>query len=482
MAISIIQQPQDLTPAYNQNIWVFDSTNKNFKGFRYNINIYESVTNTHIANLKVAPEPNTGYGYVDISKILSTQVSYDYDTTGSYKINAPNSFFQYYIAVNEEYLYFWDFTSITWTPGDGYYTLNGTTDAIWNLNNSVEIEIATGDTWSQGLHIVLTSPPNVVTIIGEYEGSGTATGTVYWANRTKTEPAPTNTSDVYIFNGRKLTYDYIYWTASDYIIPDSGASTTRKLLTNLPDNFYCTPDQDLYVDIFTDPAIVNTLRVRVENSNGDIFRTVVWNNAPDDDRITQFSIGPNNFFAETVVSGTLPLIKSDTEWYEFKIVNAANTTLTKTYRIYIDNRCKIEDYEILFMDRMGSFMSYAFQLRSKETGNIDRKSYNKFLGTVETLAGWVQTPDDAGETIYNVDFNKELELNTNWMTDEMSIYFEELLTSPITFLKVDGYFGTPVYLPIIIIDNSFEIVRQKNKNLIKKTIRIRFANKEIVNI
>jgi hypothetical protein len=356
--------------------------------------------------------------------------------------------------------------------------LNGTSSPIWTINSSIEIDVLTGNTWSDGLHIVLGNSGNDLLVLGEYGGdTGTTAGTVYYANRTKTTNTGQTLTDLYTFNGVRSFGDFINYSDLTYIIPDSGVSTARKLLTDMPNEFYCTPEQDLWLNIFSDETNVNTLRVRVQNSNGDIFSTVVWNNSPADDNVTQFAIGPNNFSGETVVSGTQPLIKSGTTHYDFRIINATNDTLSQTYRVYIDRRCKIEDYEIIFLDRMGSMVSYAFQLRAKETGTIERKNYNKFLGTIGSN-GWSYKTTDAGQTNYNINFNKELELNTNWMTDEMSVYFEQLLTSPYTLLKdVDGN-----YYPVIVQDNGFEVERQKNKNLIRKSIRVRYANQQNINI
>ena len=109
--------------------------------------------------------------------------------------------------------------------------------------------------------------------------------------------------------------------------------------------------------------------------------------------------------------------------------------------------------------------------------------YNKYI---DIFSGTSLTPEltnttlqlrDAGKTIYNVDLTTELELNTNWMNDEMSVLFEELITSPYTYIKVDG-----IYYPCIVKETAFEVERQKNKNLIRKTVTVEYGNKNIINI
>jgi hypothetical protein len=81
MALTKIQSPQILTPMRNQMMWVFSSTNSNLSGFRYIFSIYDK-NNNFIAKLPVAKEPTYGYGYADISSIISDNLSYDILTTG----------------------------------------------------------------------------------------------------------------------------------------------------------------------------------------------------------------------------------------------------------------------------------------------------------------------------------------------------------------------------------------------------------------
>jgi hypothetical protein len=80
--------------------------------------------------------------------------------------------------------------------------------------------------------------------------------------------------------------------------------------------------------------------------------------------------------------------------------------------------------------------------------------------------------------VFNVDFGKTQQLTTNWMDDASSLYFQELITSPVTYLKVD----TNVYVAVVITDTSSVEQRQLDKRLIKYTINVRFANNETINI
>jgi hypothetical protein len=79
-------------------------------------------------------------------------------------------------------------------------------------------------------------------------------------------------------------------------------------------------------------------------------------------------------------------------------------------------------------------------------------------------------------TYLNTKVDKTIELNTNYMSEAMAIYFEELITSPQTYLKVNGQ-----YFACLVQDNSFEVFKQKNKNLIKQKLTIKLANQNAIN-
>jgi len=104
MAITLKAQPQVLTPAYNPIKYIYDSTNKNLGGFKYIFEVYESGTVNQIAEYRVLPVYSTGYGEIDLTKLLQAKVSFDLFPTNTTVYNAPNSHYKYDVKVGEEYL------------------------------------------------------------------------------------------------------------------------------------------------------------------------------------------------------------------------------------------------------------------------------------------------------------------------------------------------------------------------------------------
>ena len=149
----------------------------------------------------------------------------------------------------------------------------------------------------------------------------------------------------------------------------------------------------------------------------------------------------------------------------------------------------MEQYHIVFLDRLGSYSSFAFQLKSYERGDVSREVFNrKVEGFVNGSDHWTYNTEDFGFNQLNVNAVKSLDLNSDWMTQDMAQYFEEVMTSPQTFIKKVSYICgdtlqvvESTYQPVILNTNSYEVYKQRNKNLIRQNINVRFANQDNIN-
>jgi hypothetical protein len=219
-----------------------------------------------------------------------------------------------------------------------------------------------------------------------------------------------------------------------------------------------------------------------QNSDGDIFRK----NVTSASKLSHIGVGPANTDTLTVVSGTLPLIKPTTEYYAYWYDRGAGQVSAK-YRVNIDRRIRGEEYSILFLDRMGSWSSFAFTLANYETGNVTRELFSKDVQGYISGTMWNYRTTDRGLSNVYTSVDKSIELNGNYMTEDMAAYCEELVSSPITILKYSDYAedcDTPhsdLYVSCNVTTSNFSIFKQKNKNLIKQSIAITFANKDLVN-
>lgn len=486
MAISLIAKAYPLMPAYNPVKFIYNSTNVNIQGFKYIFDIYESGTANKIAEYRVLPTFSTGYGEIDLSKLLQAKVSYDLELTNTTVYDATDSHYKYDVAVGEEYLTTTSYTA-NLTNNGGNVQINVVNTFV--AGDQIVITQADGGVANpnlEGLFTVLSVGPGYLIVSSSWSlvTDPTINGAITYADGRKTiNRALRQDKNNYVFNGAIRWVEWPAYDYQDYLLNN----VTDKLLTTLPtDGYYATLAQDLWMDaVNNSPA--GSHRMVFENNLGDILDKDV----AATDHVVGISVGPNNHGATNVVAGSAPLIKPGTEWYDFYYEHLGTQTSQK-YRIYLDRRVRDIEYHILFLDRMGSWGSFAFTGRYYEKGNVTREQFNRDVqGYVQggsPFNHWSYNTQDKGYVNSYISTDTTIDLNTNWMTEEMAQYFSELISSPETYIKKAIYDDedceqpqSTEYISCNILTSSYELFKKRNKNLIRQSITIKYANNDLVN-
>jgi hypothetical protein len=479
MAITKLAEPYSLTPAYNPIKFIFNSTNRNNLGFKYIFDIYESGTANKIAEYRVLPEYSTGNGIIDLTKLLQAKVTYDLKETFTTFYQAPNSYYKYDVKVGEEYL-----TSISYTfaltSSAGKVQINvANTFAVGDQVAITQADLGVANPQLEGLFTVISATGSAFVVNSLFSAVTNANidGTVTYADNRKTITRDIATDlNNYVWNGAFRWVDFPSYLPGTYQL--NGANDL--FFTNQPLEFTATLSQDIIVQVYSNNGLTDLMYF--QSSDGDIFTKNVTLGSV----IGQVPVGPNNAGALTVVSGSLPLIKPTTEYYEYWYDRGAGQVSAK-YRVNIDRRIRGDEYSILFLDRLGSWSSFAFTLANYETGNVTRELFSKDVQGYISGTMWKYNTTDRGLSNVYTSVEKFIELNGNYMSEDMAAYFEELVSSPVTYIKYSNYAedcDTPssdLYVSCNVTTSNFSIFKQKNKNLIRQSINITFANKDLVN-
>jgi hypothetical protein len=480
MAISIISQPRSpINPAYNPLVYVVDSNMKSTSGFRYIVEIFRGISQpVKIGDLKLEPRAGNGYGYVDLSGILKNFVdkalqfgSTDYDAT-------LNTAFPYTVHFGEEYFFNSFYSGVVNLNGFmAFVCPNGhniPTSAIGNnirAENNIQVYPDSRQNVN-GVWLIKSIPDNFTIetsipwgIVTGNPISAQCPGFLFFADRrTERKNGLSKITGSVVVNAA-LTLDQYKDYIDSATSPWQANSAAGELLTNLPlSGFYATLDQHLYLHAYSKPND-QVQELWFENSNGSQFKRLYLSNIPE---VKGFACGPGNYGALTLVSGSGNLIEATTEWYNVWVGNIAGTWVSQKHRINLDRRCAINPYQILFMDKKSSWGSYAFQLRRKEILQVEKSMYRKEIPKTIT-PGWTTLDRaDQGTTIYHTRSIKKFELNTDWMlSDEMNVYFEELLSSPYCYVNWgDGKW----YSVIVEALGEPETKRFKNEKVIRRSI------------
>jgi len=465
MATTIIAQPQVFMPAYNPIKYIIDNADKNEPGFRYIFTIYPA-TGSHIpanvvAQYKTLPVFGTGYGEQDISKLMQSKVGFDISAFGLDSAQATNSWYQYDIDLGYEYIDNINYgTSLADNGGNVQISFTAHGFVQGDQISITQDDFGVANPGVEGLHTVLSATANNFTINALYADvtDVTINGTVTYADLRKTIVLDDELIvDQEVFNG---AYNSNINSSDNTPFPSSdfyGVAVDGNLLTSLvysvpPSTFlgaYFYLNLRVYLDIYT---------VAYYDMSNTFIDDYLVNVAADG--IHTFSVGPTALV---------------TEDYYVVISNSLGFN-TENYLFTYDNRCTINDDQLVYLDRMGSWQSFAFQLKTYEKGQITREQYNQHIDGQVVSTEWVGVPLQTGFRTYNTNVTKTFDLNTNWMNENDGKRFQELLTSPQVYYYTDSY-----YCACVVEATNFEVFRQRNKNLIKQSVTIRLAQQDPIN-
>ena len=477
--VTIEGQPQSLTTGYNPMKYYLSSSNVNERGFRYIVEVFVAGTSTKLFEKKYAPRPGDGFAEVDISRDIQNFLSAHVPFENAGRDNAIEHYIKFDVKFGEEYLVAWSFTDYIFITGNtGFEQVPNVTGHPFVVGDQIRVKLdaVAGDFRDQlnGLYTVTDVPSVYELRTGlPFIGSGGAvTGKIYYADNRKSrflnQVSTTNRTAI---NG---AIDLLAFKNFNAVNFELSTSSPAQWLTTAPKGIRLTEDQDTWLSFWNNYSSTSK-RLYFENNEGDQgYRNMSFTTAFG---VTQVATGLNNIGSLTMVTGT-SVLTSDTAWIDVYVANTSGVPLTEKFRFNVDRRCVIEDYSIVFLDRLGSFGSFAFQLRSEENSNVNRQTYNKIYGDVNTTSNTYEfNTYDQGDTIFSLDEQRTLTLNTNYLTDAENVYFSELITSGYTYIKVGNN-----YFACIVQDTSFRVERIKNKSLIRRTITVKFAINNPVNV
>jgi len=315
---------------------------------------------------------------------------------------------------------------------------------FYSINPSIDVRLFQLDTRYGQYFTVNTGTSTVQTIaigpanITAVESDVNPAGSVYWGNDIGTWP---------VFKNTCWTYDY---ATSGPGVPATTILTNLSLVESPWYNNFNDEQVDFYVNgVLTQALIQGT---SAANSITLAYDYTAFTNT-------------------SIVSGE---VFQKTEYYDITTLQSGTTSATsETLRINVDyNTTRYGNIELIFIDRLGSFIPVNFELQSAKSINIDRNEYQTFLGQ---LSGgkWGFNSTDRGRQVLNTTVKTQLELNSNWLTQSEADYMQELYTSPVVFIKEYGKLW-----PVIIKTNSYDIKTKNNKKNIQIKLTLEMANND----
>lgn len=372
---NFISKPDYFHSGYNPIKVVVDSSRKNIPGFRYMVRLRNSDTGEVFSEFKIAPDPfNNGYGTIDISRIIQNYLEGFLDITSSTPEDSKTSYFKYDIDLGESYVYGWDFDDYIFLSGGA---LGLTTDSTYGggfsnvphnfvvgdqikvqLNNTYPANDSRNrlnDYWTV-LEVIDTKTIKIGNNFGIIGINPATPGravdakenkTIVWNNDYETFVAVNAAMNV-------VEYSNTMGDLGDYDLSDTNNYPDVKILTNQPKVYTVTPHQYVYFNFLNpDSGVIGNQVVSITPSSGGGTKTISLNNHI----INTVGVGLQNF----LLSGLYTQQDiNNMNYYNLVVVDNLGDPISEEYKFVIDRRCKMNETQILFMDRKGSYNSFPF--------------------------------------------------------------------------------------------------------------------------
>lgn len=486
MAITIVKQPDNLTPTYNQMVIAATSSNSGEKNFQYVADIY--CRGDFQSRLKVPNTPE-GYGVFDIHRHIQNEISFDFDPNKTGWSVATQSLATYSVVFSEEWRPEWRFDDNYFVSGsigfigtqqppfvvgdqiviqqDEPYTVS----AYNGLANIVDIfSVVSPAGW-----VIRTDKPYV-------QNTPAEPGTISLSNfRTKIFPTNTVVGKKWAFNGVASYLEFIDWDDNDWgavQIPNAN----KSILTNVFDGYKVRTDSNMWLNVysFENYALYN-LRIVSNTGTFSYQNTFLPTTGNDQWRLMTIGVGPQQLGVTAswnVVSGAFPIIDDNTTEYEVHIDGQTVVDTLKPITFKIDRKCsRYEKIQLVFLDKWGSFIPYTFTLVNKQTKSIKRTEYQKIYGQYAPAANaWNYKSYDRGTKNLDTIITDEWKINSDWVDQKTSDLLMVLFESPeVYWFREDG-----VVLAINITDSSVERKQTINNQVINYTLTFQLSNKNSV--
>jgi hypothetical protein len=430
MAITILQQPTDYTPAGNFIVFIVGSDNTTEPNFKYVANV--SINGNMIAKLKAFPNPSNSdravfnvqelvRNFFDVTPVIADGIV----VAGAFACDSQIASLQ--VEFVEEY---------TGAPANSE---ESNVITLWNGAFDVMEFAQWPNVYFNQYQIIPSSPELSVLPLTNRPQSTKAISTASYKQ----------SGNIYFLNNisSEANYDYVIYT---YYGSDN--SPYRVFTIKTPN----------WVFHNSSPAELNESQMI-----GTPFMPFDVFNIPSS--ITSDGDAGSESFPEF------------SSYYSVAGSKNGGQKTSIEYFVYLNEDCsRFEPTEIHFENQLGAVDSYAFTKTNREIQTIERVQASKpYLNFNETNT-FTQygTPTNYSRFNAQVDFTRQYTALSDWLTDAEFQWLQELVRSPRVWLRkaFQTDEGVREYLvPILITDTSYNVYKRDIDQLKTLSVTYRFT-------
>jgi len=470
MSATLSVVPNKLEPVHAPSWFVLSSTFSTLTDFDYIISVEKKVEPfgsnpfSGVGSIyRVPPRPNTGDGWFTATNILKSFMGYSPDPYITGWEEVDNEYLQYRIIYGFEYNPEINFVNTFDSSGSLGLTFSTTIpfisgDIITINKDNKQVNSQYDGTAS----VVSVSGDSIVTDLTYGLPLLNESGSIDLLRRISATPS----DDKFVFHGTRQ-YNERLRDYNVFELQTIGGGTVSNFLTTYPG--MTSSGKTLKLDSYeTVSMILNGTNFRMDILRYDSNDTQVGSTLQtllgfSNYRRVDYGIGPANIIEQTSNTSYFNGVA-----YYIVRVTSSNELRTVELRYNIDTSCPqpYDKYRVMFLNRIGGWDYFDFEMNSRQNYNITRSQFTKVLDYNYSIG-------DRGDTVYNTEIDKNFEINTNWITQLESEWLYELVSSPEVYIMQDG----EIY-PIIVLDSQYEVQNSFREPMFNLKLTFKLAYKE----
>ena len=235
------------------------------------------------------------------------------------------------------------------------------------------------------------------------------------------------------WNGVRNTIDWLNFDYTDYY----NAVTGKKFLTDAPRTQYIDSDQSAFLYFLSSATSIDSIALKSYDSSGLLSAGVI--NISQVQKFNRIAVGTYdivNSDASTWSLGNPATFLNGATYYTVRIEGTGVSSESVTFNV--NQTCsKYEPIRLHWLNRLGGFDSFNFNMKSMEETAITRASYkqehHRFNGT-----NYLYDSMSRGVTDYHVMTQDKLTVNTPFLTEAESVWMNDFASSPVVYQEVNN--------------------------------------------
>lgn len=370
MAITIVSTPYEHTPGYNEQWHVASGTNVAQTNFKY---VVRTIIDGETTTQKFSPRPDNNLLYFNPQRIVESYLRNDYQFDIDEPTPATNSIKKVIIAIDEEYGS--PVSGFTGSSGDYY---------VWNAAYNAHDFSAYVFTQGTKVKELSLTPAN---------GIYTNSDTIHFDQKYLLKSWHAQFAAA-TFAGSPIYYLRLYCY-------DSAGSLIQSCLIY---NTY-------YIIGITTEDWITTVNLSPYGLN-----LIETNN-------------PGNISSK--FDPLLDIVPNTTARMLYQWEDAANAVFSNVGEILIDDFCSNYDrYVVHFLNRLGNYDSFTFNLVSVDESKKEVKEYRNSPYYLNTSNKLVYVNSKGDRQNYSTVITNKITLNSDWVNDATYAWLKDLFMSP----------------------------------------------------